>query len=126
MYVHYVCIPTDFRRSDSCAVLSQGSSLSLSGFLSLIATSILHAATFTVDHTDDNADATDCDEGVLNDCSLRGAILKANAVDGDDSINVPTGIYTLTIPGDEGFDEQTGTSDDLDIKMKGETHAKTR
>ena len=37
------------------------------------------AAIFNVDMTTDNASATDCDDATPNDCSLRGAINRANA-----------------------------------------------
>jgi hypothetical protein len=55
------------------------------------------AATFTVDRTDDPHPDTadDCTSGP-NDCSLRGAIRKANATAITDVINVPIGGYTLT------------------------------
>ena len=46
----------------------------------------VHAATFTVDRTDDNAGATACDDTTPNDCSLRGAIIKANTMAGADII----------------------------------------
>jgi uncharacterized repeat protein (TIGR01451 family) len=53
--------------------------------------------TFTVNRTDDPTPispiANACN-GVANDCSLREAILKANG----DTVVVPAGTYTLTIP----------------------------
>jgi uncharacterized repeat protein (TIGR01451 family) len=53
--------------------------------------------TFTVNRTDDPTPispiANACN-GVANDCSLREAILKANG----DTVIVPAGTYTLTIP----------------------------
>ena len=55
--------------------------------------------TFTVNRTDDPAPispiANACN-GVANDCSLREAILKANATAGTDTISLPAGTYTLT------------------------------
>ena len=67
----------------------------------------------TVDRTDDEAGATGCADAIPNDCSLRGAISKAN---GDTSnayvINIPAGTYTLAIPGRGEDDNATG---DLDI-----------
>jgi len=72
------------------------------------------AAPFTVTTTADELN----DDG---DCSLREAIQAANtdsAVDacpagsGDDTIILPAGVYTLTIPGD---DEDANATGDLDI-----------
>ena len=58
-------------------------------------TSIAHAATFTVTKT------ADTDDGICNsDCSLREAISAAYLTLGDDTIILPAGIYTLSIPGD--------------------------
>lgn len=56
------------------------------------------AATFNVDRTDDDPTATTCDDTAPNDCSLRGAILAANArpVSEASIINVPAGTYVLT------------------------------
>jgi uncharacterized repeat protein (TIGR01451 family) len=57
--------------------------------------------TFTVNRTDDPVPPTDLTtvcNGVANDCSLREAILKANSIAGTDTINVPLGTYTLTLP----------------------------
>ena len=57
--------------------------------------------TFTVNRNDDPAPvspiANACN-GVANDCSLREAILKANATAGTDTISLPAGTYTLTRP----------------------------
>jgi len=70
------------------------------------------AATFNVDRTDDDATATACVDATPNDCSLRGAIIEANALAGADTINLPAGTYTLTIPGT--FEDASATGD-LDI-----------
>ena len=65
------------------------------------------AATFTVTKT------ADTNDGVCNtDCSLREAIIAANTSPGPDSIIVPNGIYTLTIP---GVGEGAAAIGDLDI-----------
>jgi hypothetical protein len=48
------------------------------------------AATFIVDRTDDTATATAC-AAAANDCSLRGAIVAANALSEPSTINVPAG-----------------------------------
>jgi FG-GAP-like repeat len=53
--------------------------------------------TFTVNRTDDPTPVspiTNACNGVANDCSLREALLKANG----DTVMVPAGTYTLTIP----------------------------
>ncbi|HEU5214655.1 MAG TPA: putative Ig domain-containing protein [Gaiellaceae bacterium] len=55
--------------------------------------------TFTVNRTDDPAPPspiTNACNGVANDCSLRDAILRANAASGTDTVMVPAGTYTLT------------------------------
>jgi uncharacterized repeat protein (TIGR01451 family) len=57
--------------------------------------------TFTVNRTDDPVPVspiTNACNGVANDCSLREAILRANAIAGTDTITVPAGTYTLTLP----------------------------
>ena len=53
------------------------------------------ATTFNVDRTDDVI-ASGCNDGVPNDCSLRGAIIAANGSPGGDIINLPAGTYVLT------------------------------
>ena len=66
----------------------------------LVALFVLNAgnafgATFDVTRMDDPA-PNGC---AVGDCSLREAILAANAAGGADIINLPTGTYLLTIPG---------------------------
>jgi CSLREA domain-containing protein len=79
------------------------------------------AATFTVDST---ADAPDVNPGngqcvaalpppTPPKCTLRAAIMEANALAGADTISVPAGTYTLTIAG-QGEDD--GATGDLDVK----------
>jgi len=68
------------------------------------------AATFTVTKTPDSADGS-CDAA---DCSLREAVLAANAVSGADVVTVPAGTYTLTIDGSDGFGD-TAAAGDLDV-----------
>ncbi len=46
------------------------------------------------------------------DCSLREAVLNANACPGPHTITLPVGGYNLTIP---GIDEDAGETGDLDI-----------
>jgi hypothetical protein len=57
-----------------------------------------NAATFNVDTTTDDAALTACDDATPNDCSLRGAILAANArpVTEASTIRVPAGTYILS------------------------------
>jgi CSLREA domain-containing protein len=56
----------------------------------------------------------DTNDGVCSpaDCSLREAVLNANACTGHHTINLPVGGYELTIDGD---DEDLGETGDLDI-----------
>ena len=72
------------------------------------------AATFVVDRFDDTAAATACTVAA-NDCSLRGAIVAANAAPGADIITVPAGTYTLTILNAGGINEDSSFQGDLDI-----------
>jgi cysteine-rich repeat protein len=72
----------------------------------------LQAATFIVDRTDDTAAATGCVDATPNDCSLRGAVIKANTTAGVDVITLPAGTYTLTLT---GVDEDLAATGDLDI-----------
>ena len=65
--------------------------------------------TLIVTKTDDTADAT-CGP---TDCSLREAIIHANAVPGHDTILVPAGTYQLTLTGENENNTALG---DLDIK----------
>jgi CSLREA domain-containing protein len=74
--------------------------------LSLAPTRPAQAATFTVTKT------ADTNDGACNaDCSLREAIVAANAP-GADSIILPAGTYTLTIA---GAGEDGALTGDLDI-----------
>ena len=65
------------------------------------------AADFTVTKVADTADGT-CDA----DCSLREAIIAANAAAGADAIAVPAGTYLITIV---GSGEDAAATGDLDI-----------
>jgi CSLREA domain-containing protein len=66
------------------------------------------AATFAVTRTDDPAPGA-CD----SDCSLREAVLAANAGSGGDTIALPAGYYRLAIPGPS---EDAGATGDLDLR----------
>ncbi|MBI3941852.1 MAG: DUF11 domain-containing protein [Chloroflexi bacterium] len=71
--------------------------------------------TITVTSTADGIDADPYDNLCLTanrDCTLRAAIMEANAQSGLDRIILPAGVYTLTIPGQ---DEDAAATGDLDI-----------
>ena len=75
------------------------------------------AATFNVDSIMDQPDSNPGD-GVCSStpgvaCTLRAAIQEANALAGDDSINLPVGTFTLTITGAGEDEAATG---DLDVR----------
>lgn len=53
------------------------------------------AATFTVDRADDVPAASGCDDATADDCSLRGAIAKSNALGTANVVVVPAGTYVL-------------------------------
>ncbi|HEX5035757.1 MAG TPA: CSLREA domain-containing protein, partial [bacterium] len=91
-------------------------SLSL-GFLAVFWVLSAEAATFTVTKTADTADGA-CDA----DCSLREAVIAANAAPGGDSINLPFGTFLLTRAGDGEDLSLTGdldVTDDLSITGSG-------
>ncbi len=76
----------------------------------------LYSATFTVDTTTDTTDANPGDgiaEDSFGNCSLRAAIMEANALTGTDTIEIPAGTYTLTI---SGSGEDYCKKGDLDIR----------
>ena len=71
------------------------------------------AATFAVDRTGDPDPATaKACTTAPDDCSLRGAIVAANAATGADAITVPAGTYILTRGGN--FEDAASTGD-LDV-----------
>jgi len=73
------------------------------------------AATFTVDTTADAVDAAPGD-GVCaaagGSCTLRAAVMEANALPGPDTIVLPAGRYTLTLA---GAGEDAAATGDLDV-----------
>ncbi len=80
--------------------------------LALLAAGPAAADTYQVDRTDDSIH-TGCDPFTYPDCSLRGAIIKANNHPGTDIVQLGAHTYTLAIAGaDEDFC-QTG---DLDVQ----------
>src|SRR5438105_15181467 len=74
------------------------------------------AATFTVNDTDDGIDAVPGDGVCLipnrHTCTLRAAIMEANALPGADAIILPAGRFMLRFP---GVSEDDGLKGDLDI-----------
>lgn len=68
---------------------------------------VAQASVFTVTKSGDTNDGV-CDA----DCSLREAVIAANAAAGADTIIIPSGTYTLTIAGP---DDDAGATGDLDI-----------
>src|SRR5207237_5592436 len=69
--------------------------------IALLATGV-GAATFDVDNTADAVDAAPGDghcATAATGCTLRAAIQEANAFAGSDVINLPAGVYLLTIAG---------------------------
>jgi len=74
-------------------------------------------SSFTVNSTrdavDDNPGNGICETVPGNDeCTLRAAIQEVNQLGGAETITLPTGVYTLTIP---GADEELAATGDLDI-----------
>src|SRR5919198_5138806 len=60
------------------------------------------AADFVVNSNVDETDANPGDglcETARGECTLRAAIQEANALEGVDTITIPEGTYTLSIPG---------------------------
>ncbi|HWX53744.1 MAG TPA: hypothetical protein VN176_04045, partial [Verrucomicrobiae bacterium] len=72
--------------------------------------------TFNVDTTNDVVVANACNPAapIVGSCSLREAIIEANATPGVDTIMVPAGTYTLTIA-DGGTDKHDATTGELSI-----------
>jgi len=97
--------------------------LGLTAAAVLLSSVTLHAATYTVDTTTDEAGAGfQVCSAAPNDCSLRGAVIKANTDAVTDTISIPSSAtpYDITIPngGVEGFNNTANNSaiGDLDIE----------
>ncbi len=89
--------------------------LILLGFI-VITWSVVQADTFTVNTTDDTVDVNPGDgiaADVNGDCSLRAAIMEANALAGKDTILLPEGLFIITI---QGAQEDNCLTGDLDIQ----------
>lgn len=95
--------------------------ISSAALLLLFSTSVAQAATYTVDRTDDSAAAgAQVCSAAANDCSLRGAVIKANLDATQDTVAIPSSAtpYDITIPnGAEGFNNTANdaTVGDIDI-----------
>jgi hypothetical protein len=84
-----------------------------------VCTAPAHAATFNVSRTDDPVPDA-CNSGV--DCSLREAVMAANATLGPDTIVLPAGTYILSIPGAGGAEEgDLDVSESLTVQGAGKT-----
>jgi hypothetical protein len=96
------------------ALVALVTSLALAGF----PTRIQAAGTFVVnrfiDGIDRNVGDGLCDASPAdgNQCSLRAAIMEANAQPGDNTITLPAGTYMLVIP---GKNEDASAAGDLDV-----------
>ncbi|HNB52969.1 MAG TPA: hypothetical protein PK530_13555, partial [Anaerolineales bacterium] len=90
----------------------------MGGVISFSPVHTARAATITVNMTTDAVDINpgdgncDSDSGTAGlQCTLRAAVMEANALAGDDTISVPAGNYSLTI---DGYDAVSAVGD-LDI-----------
>ncbi|MFI5120777.1 MAG: choice-of-anchor Q domain-containing protein [Thermoanaerobaculia bacterium] len=89
--------------------------LALLGVTVLSSSLTARAATFNVNSTADAVDAAPGNGTCASaggDCTLRAAIMEANALAGSHTINVPAGLYVLTIP---GIGEENAAQGDLDV-----------
>jgi uncharacterized repeat protein (TIGR01451 family) len=91
--------------------LSIGAVICLTLSVALVVSVAQVPPTLNVDLFNDDASATACTDAP-NNCSLRGAIITANARPGADTINLPAGLYTLSI---NGANEDAAATGDLDI-----------
>jgi CSLREA domain-containing protein len=93
--------------------MSRASSLLL---LLALAAPASHADVFAVDRFDDDVDANPgdgvCAAAGAPGCTLRAAVMEANALDGDDAIQLDEGTYALSLP-DNGANDAAGG--DLDV-----------
>ena len=72
----------------------------------------VQAATLTVDRFDDpNPAAASACTAAAGDCSLRGAVIKANRTTGADTIHLPPGTYRLTRAGSGGWERNAAVGD---------------
>lgn len=87
-------------------------------FLSLVSIGTVtpaFASTFTVNDTSDLVDVNLNDQHCLTSagtCTLRAAVQQANKANNPDTITLPSGVFTLSIP---GISEDLAATGDLDI-----------
>ena len=74
------------------------------GFLMLLIgglVPVVQAASFSVNSTADAVDVTPgdgvCETVTFGECTLRAAVMEANALAGHDSITLPAGVYTRVV-----------------------------
>jgi hypothetical protein len=67
---------------------------------------------YHVDRLDDDITANDCMDGVPDDCSLRGALARANSDGVGSTVALADGVHELTVAGAE---EDLGVTGDLDV-----------
>ena len=108
-------------RNPTSLVLSGILLTALVGYLTAAPQSAATLSTITVDSTADSVDVAPGDGNCadsLGRCTLRAAVMEANASTGSNTINVPAGTYTLTLgPADDefNFDGAEDSFGDLDI-----------
>ncbi len=86
-------------------------------FASVLQTNASPSAAFVVNSTVDAIDANPgdgvCETAVGNGvCTLRAAVMEANALSGNDTITLPLGTFTFSLA---GTDEDSAATGDLDI-----------
>lgn len=85
-------------------------------FITTLQTQASPSAAFTVNSTIDAVDVNPgdgvCETAVAGQCTLRAAVMEANALNGNDIISLPANTYALTIAGRE---EDATASGDIDI-----------
>ena len=87
----------------------------LAGLALMLSPTDARAATFIVDSASDTVDASPGDGScadVSGNCTLRAAVMEANALAGPDQINIPAGTYLRSIA---GFEEDAAATGDLDV-----------
>src|SRR5690349_7562092 len=111
-------LPSSDRRALSSAAVLGLLALLLSLLGSAIFATPALAASFTVNSTADTVDANP-GNGVCadasNNCTLRAAIMEANALAGADTINLPAGTYLLTRANAGGTNEDANATGVLDV-----------
>jgi len=91
--------------------------LCIASVVSVVVVSADRGLSLTVNSTHDAVDANPGDgicATVTGACTLRAAIMESNSSAGYDTVQVPAGVYVLTIPGG-GTPDDTCATDDLDL-----------